>query len=145
MHQMRPTSASFISQSSTGGRPDTNPSKWDRVAAVNPGPILPYPPRTGQVMPFGYQAQSNRFKDTNVGPSLMSQTAADEGSRTGIKGSGVLSSVNATGAISGRQPAGVLIRSGKQKSGIGISEPESSTMPRLIQNSVLFYIFHLRN
>ncbi|KAI3468286.1 hypothetical protein Pfo_024949 [Paulownia fortunei] len=129
MHQMRPISASFISQSSTGGRADTNPSKWDRATAINPGPALQYPPRTGQVLPFSYQAPSNRFKDTNVGPSLISQTAADEGSRTGIKGSGVLSSINATGTISGRQPAGVLIRSGKQKSGVGISEPESSTAP----------------
>nr|ATA66295.1 TIFY8 [Salvia miltiorrhiza] len=131
MHQMRPLSASFISQTSTGGRTDNNPSKWDRATAVNPGPAMQYPPRTGQVMPFGYHAQSNRFKETNVGPSLMSQTAADEGSRTGIKGSGILSSFNAAGAISGsgRQPAGVLIRSGKSKSGACISEPESSTTP----------------
>ncbi|GFP80325.1 protein tify 8 [Phtheirospermum japonicum] len=117
MHQMRPVSGSF-------GRTDANnPSKWDRV--------LQYPPRSGQVVPFGYQAPSNRFKEANVnvGPPLISQTAADEGSRTGIKGSGVLSSINAAAAISGRQPAGVLIRSGKQKSGVSISEPESSTMP----------------
>ncbi|KAL8521946.1 hypothetical protein ACS0TY_012195 [Phlomoides rotata] len=131
MHQMRPISASFISQSSAGGRTDNNPSKWDRATSLNPGPALQYPPRSGQVMPFGYQAQSNRFKDANAGPTLMSQTAADEGSRTGIKGSGVLSSINAAGAVPGRQPAGVLIRSGKQKSGVGISEPESSTAPRL--------------
>ncbi|KAK6119469.1 hypothetical protein DH2020_046785 [Rehmannia glutinosa] len=126
VHQMRPISASFISQSSTGGRTDTNPSKWDRGTAVNPGPVSQYPPRSGQVMPYGYQGPSNR---SNVGPPLISQTAADEGSRTGIKGSGVLSSINATGALSGRQPAGVLIRSGKQKSGFSISEPESSSVP----------------
>ncbi|XP_042037168.1 protein TIFY 8-like [Salvia splendens] len=130
MHQMRPLSASFISQTSTGGgRTDNNPSKWDRATTLNSGPAMQYPPRTGQVMPFGYHAHSNRFKETNIGPSLMSQTAADEGSRTGIKGSGLLSSLNAAGAISGRQPAGVLIRSGKSKSGTCISEPESSTMP----------------
>lgn len=128
MHQMRPISASFVSQSSTGGRTD---AKWERATGLNPGPALQYPPRSAQVMPFGYQAQSNRFKDANVGPTLMSQTAADEGSRTGIKGSGVLSSINAAGGMPGRQPAGVLIRSAKQKSGVGISEPESSTTPRL--------------
>ncbi|KAG8375509.1 hypothetical protein BUALT_Bualt10G0107200 [Buddleja alternifolia] len=126
MHQLRPISASFISQSTAGGRTDANTSKWDRGMPVNIGPSIQYPPRTGQVMPFGYQAPSNRFKDTNVGPSVISQTAADEGSRTGIKGSGVLSSIN---ALSGRQPSGVLIRSGKQKSGVCISEPESSTTP----------------
>ncbi|KAG6389547.1 hypothetical protein SASPL_151018 [Salvia splendens] len=129
IHQRRPLSASFISQTSTGGRADNNPSNWDRATAVNPGPAMQYPPRTGHVMPFSYHAQSNRFRETNVGPSLMSQTAADEGSRTGIKGSGILSSLNAAGAISGRQPAGVLIRSGKSKSGACISEPESSAMP----------------
>lgn len=132
MHQMRPISASFISQPSAGVRTDTNPSKWDRAnPGPGPGPALQYPPRSGQVMPFGYQGQPNRFKDSNVGPTLMSQTAADEGSRTGIKGSGILSSINAAGTMAGRQPAGVLIRSGKQKSGVGISEPESSTTPRL--------------
>lgn len=134
INQMRPISASFISQSSAGGRTDTNNSKRDRATAtaINPNPVLQYPPRTGQVMPFGYQGPSNRFKDMNVGPSLISQTAADEGSRTGIKGSGVMSSINATGANT-RQPAGVLIRSGaKQKS---ITEPESSTTPRSIQDS----------
>ncbi|KAL8457831.1 hypothetical protein ACS0TY_035631 [Phlomoides rotata] len=104
MHQMRPISAFFISQSSASGRTDNNPSKWDRATSLNPGPTLQYPPRSGQ-------------------------TAADEGSRTEIKGSGVLSSINAAGAMPGRQPAGVLIRSGKQKSGVGISEPESSTAP----------------
>lgn len=141
MHQMRPISASFVSQNSTGGRTDNNPSKWDRATAVNPGPALQYPPRTGQVIPFGFHAQSNRFKETNAGPSVMSQTAADEGSRTGIKGSGVLSSINGAGAISGRQPAGVLIRSGKQKFGAGIPEPDTSTTPRLIldSGSVLLY------
>ena len=142
MHQMRPLSASFISQTSTGGgRTDNNPSKWDRATMLNPGTAMQYPPRTGQVMPFSYHAQANRFKETNIGPSLMSQTAADEGSRTGIKGSGLLSSVNAAGAISGRQPAGVLIRSGKSKSGTCISEPESSTTPRLVvQDSGSIYL-----
>ncbi|XP_051137764.1 protein TIFY 8 isoform X2 [Andrographis paniculata] len=121
MNQMRPISIST--------RSDANPSKWDRTAAINPGHILQYPPRTGQVIPLGYQAAPNRIKESNVGPALVAQTAADEGSRTGIKGSGILSSINASGsggAVAARQPAGVLIRSGKQKSGVGISEPESS-------------------
>ncbi|KAL7122187.1 hypothetical protein ACP275_01G029200 [Erythranthe tilingii] len=122
VHQTRPISASFASQLSTGGRVEINHSKR------NPNPVMQYPPRTGQVMPFSYQGPSNRFKETNVGPTQVSQTAADEGSRTGIKGSGILSSINnASGSM--RQPAGVLIRSGKQKSGVSISEPESSTTP----------------
>lgn len=129
MHQMRPISASFISQNSTGGRTDNNPSKWDRVATLNPSQAMQYPPRT---IPF---TAVNRFRETNAGPSVISQTAADEGSRTGIKGSGVLSSFNAAGA---RQPAGVLIRSGKSKSGACATEPEASTTPRLIQILCLY-------
>ncbi|CAI9771712.1 unnamed protein product [Fraxinus pennsylvanica] len=121
MHQMRPISASLISQSSSGGN-----SKWDRAIPMSLGPTLPYPPRAGQVVPFGHQTPSNRFKDTNPGPSAISRTAADEGSRTGIKGSGILSSINATGGVSERQPSGVLIRTDKQKSAVYIPEPESS-------------------
>ncbi|XP_022875510.1 protein TIFY 8-like [Olea europaea var. sylvestris] len=124
MHQMRPISASLISQSSSGGN-----SKWDRAIPMDLGPTLQYPPRAGQVVPFGHQTPSNRFKDTNPGPSAISRTAADEGSRTGIKGSGILSSINATGGVSERQPSGVLIRTDKQKSTLHISEPELSATP----------------
>ncbi|GER39652.1 protein TIFY [Striga asiatica] len=102
MHQMRPIT-----------------SNW------NSGHTLQYPPRVSQVGPFGYQGPGNRAKEANAGLPL-----ADEGSRTGIKGSaGILGPIGAGGPVSGRQPAGVLITSGKQKSGVSISEPESSTNP----------------
>ncbi|XP_073055397.1 protein TIFY 8 isoform X2 [Primulina eburnea] len=128
-HQLRTIPSSFISQSSHGGRTDANNPKWDRAIPGNLGPGSQYPPRSGQVAPFGYQALSSKIRDTNVGTSVVSQTAADEGSRTGIKGSGILSSINTVGGISGRQPSGVLIRKGEQKSGICVSEPESSISP----------------
>lgn len=136
MHQMRPISASLISQSSSGGN-----SKWDRAIPMDLGPTLQYPPRAGQVVPFGHQTPSNRFKDTNPGPAAISRTAADEGSRTGIKGSGILSSVNATGGVSERQPSGVLIRTDKQKSTLHISEPELSATPRSIHDTSDFSNF----
>lgn len=127
MHQMRPTSASLILQPTLSGRADANASKWDRAIPMNVGPVIQYPPRAGQVVPFGYQAPSNRFRDTNAGPSIVSQAAADEGSRTGIKGSGILSSVNACSGIADKNlPSG----GGKLKTGACISEPESSTPPR---------------
>ncbi|XP_075506109.1 protein TIFY 8-like [Primulina tabacum] len=128
-HQLRPIPSSFISQSSHGGRTDANNPKWDRAIPGNLGSGLQYPPRSGQVAPFGYQTLSSKIRDTNVGTSVVSQTAADEGSRTGIKGSGILSSTNTIGGISGRQPSGVLVRRGEQKSGICVSEPESSISP----------------
>ncbi|KAK1429581.1 hypothetical protein QVD17_11795 [Tagetes erecta] len=91
VHQMRPTSSS----SSHMVQP-INASKWERAIPVNVGPVLQaqqYPPRAGQVVSYGYQPVSNRFKDSNAGSPLISQLAADEGSRTGIKGSGILSTV----------------------------------------------------
>ncbi|XP_073303256.1 protein TIFY 8-like [Primulina huaijiensis] len=129
VHQLRPIPSSFISQPSQGVRTDANNPKWDRAIPANLGSGLQYPPRSGQVAPFGYQTLSSKIRDTNMGTSVVSQTAADEGSRTGIKGSGILSSTNTVGGISGRQPSGVLIRRGEQKSGICVSEPESSISP----------------
>ncbi|KAI3822442.1 hypothetical protein L1987_10032 [Smallanthus sonchifolius] len=114
MHQMRPTpSSSHMVQ-------PTNASKWERAVPVNVGPVLQYPPRAGQVVPYGYQPVSNRFKDSNAGSPLISQSAADEGSRTGIKGSGILSSVNVSATVA--EPS-----SSKLKSVIGSTEPGSTT------------------
>ena len=51
------------------------------------------PPRGGggQISHLLHQLSSSRFKDENVVPSVISQTAADEGSRTGMKCPGVMS------------------------------------------------------
>ncbi|XP_071709194.1 uncharacterized protein [Rutidosis leptorrhynchoides] len=125
MHQTRPTSSSHMIQPSTGLKTDANTSKWERAIPLNVGPVLQYPPRGGQVVPYGYQSVSNRVKDANVGPPLISQSAADEGSRTGIKGSGgILSSVNVSGTVA--EPS-----SSKFKSLISNIEPGSSApLPR---------------
>uniref|UniRef100_A0A5B6ZWS8 Protein TIFY n=1 Tax=Davidia involucrata TaxID=16924 RepID=A0A5B6ZWS8_DAVIN len=133
MHQMRPTAASLILQPPPGIRTDANVSRWERAIPINVSPTAQYHPRAGQVSPFGYQIPSNRSKDANVGPSVISHAAADEGSRTGIKGSGILSSINASGGvserISERNPSGLLPSGRKQKSVTHISEPESSIPP----------------
>lgn len=125
MHPMRPLHASLISQPSATGRTDVNASKWDRVIPLNVGPTLQFPPRASHVLPFGYQSSANRFGDANAGPSTISQ-AADEGSRTGIKGSGILSSINASGGISDRSLTGVPLSGAKQKSALHLSDLESS-------------------
>ncbi|CAH1442217.1 unnamed protein product [Lactuca virosa] len=111
------------------GKPDSNPSnsKWERAIPVNVGPVLQYPSRTGQPLPYPYQQTlSNRFKDPTMGTSVISQSAADEGSRTGIKGSGILNSGNVSG-----------VGEPKHKSGISVPEPGSSTpLRRLGSTSV---------
>ncbi|KAL3500437.1 hypothetical protein ACH5RR_039530 [Cinchona calisaya] len=129
MHLTRPISASLVSQPPSGARAGSNTSRLDRGIPMNVGPPWQYPPRSSQVVPFGYQALSNKFRDTNVGPSVISQGAADEGSRTGIKGSGLFSAVNTIGGLSERNCAGAIVSNSKPKSGIHISEPESSTSP----------------
>ncbi|KAJ6994982.1 protein TIFY 8 isoform X1 [Populus alba x Populus x berolinensis] len=123
MQPMRPSSASLILQPSAGSRLDANVSKQDRSIPMGIGA---YPPRGGQFVPFTHQVPTNRFRDTNAGPSIVSQSAADEGSRTGIKGPGILSSINAGSGISEKNSSRGLPSGGKPKTGIHISEPESS-------------------
>ena len=94
------------------------------------GSAVQYASRGGHFVPFVHQASSNRFKDTNVGPSVISQSAADEGSRTGIKGPGILSSINASGVPIEKNSSGIMPSGGRPKSGAHISDPESSVPPR---------------
>lgn len=124
---LRPTSASHIFQPPLGGRVDTNISKWDRSTPMNLGAAVQYPPRGGHFVPFVHQLPSNRFRDANASPANISQSAADEGSRTGIKGPGILSSINASSSAPERNSSGVLPSGSRQKSGTNILEPEPST------------------
>ncbi|WZZ66528.1 hypothetical protein YC2023_077898 [Brassica napus] len=61
--------------------------------SMNMNHMANQPPRGGggQISHLLHQLSSSRFKDENVVPSVISQTAADEGSRTGMKGPGVMS------------------------------------------------------
>lgn len=120
MHPTRPTYDSLVLQPAASVRADVNASKWERATPISVGPVLPYSSRIGHVVPYGYQVLSTRFKDANVGPSIISQ-AADEGSRTGKKGSGILSYINVSGGTSDRNVASAS----KQKLGNGIPETES--------------------
>ncbi|XP_015885995.3 protein TIFY 8 isoform X2 [Ziziphus jujuba] len=126
--QPRPTSA-LMFQPPAGVRADNNISKWDRSIPMNVGTSMQYPPRGGHFVPFMPQVPSNRFRDANISPSNISQSAADEGSRTGIKGQGILSSINAASGASERNSSVALPSGSRQKSGAIVREPESSTPP----------------
>ncbi|KAJ6406303.1 hypothetical protein OIU84_009930 [Salix udensis] len=123
MQPMRPSSASLILQPSACSRLDANVSKRERSIPMGIGAYLP---RGGQFVPLTHQVPTNRFRDTNAGPSIISQSAADEGSRTGIKGPGILSSINAGSGVSEKNSSRGLPIGGKPKTGIHISEPEYS-------------------
>lgn len=129
MHPLRPSSTSLAFQPPTSSRIDGNVSKWERPISMNVGSAVQYPPRGGQFAPILHQVPSNRFRDANAGPSTISQSAADEGSRTGIKGPGILSSINASGGASERNSSGMLPIGNRQKSGTNVLEPESSALP----------------
>ncbi|XWS27172.1 hypothetical protein CRYUN_Cryun26dG0092200 [Craigia yunnanensis] len=128
MQSMRPSSASLILQPPTGSRLEGSASKWERSVPMI-GSAVQYAPRGGNFVPFVHQVSSSRFKDTNVGPSVISQSAADEGSRTGIKGPGILSSINASGVPTEKNSSGRMPIGGRPKSGAPISDPESSVPP----------------
>ncbi|XP_031102229.1 protein TIFY 8-like [Ipomoea triloba] len=128
VHPMRPLSLSSLSM---GARTYANTSKWDRVP-ISATPTLQYSPHATQAVSFGYQAPANRFRENNAGPSVISQAAADEGSRTGIKGSGgILRSINTSAGMSdNRTLSGVPLSGCKQSFGVQSSEPESSNPSR---------------
>ncbi|ESQ53908.1 hypothetical protein EUTSA_v10025562mg [Eutrema salsugineum] len=87
------------SQFTTQEHPET--LHWSKLLRNGPGslsmnvkPLANQPQRGGgQISHLLHHLSSSRFKDENVGPSGIAQTAADEGSRTGMKGpGGILSS-----------------------------------------------------
>lgn len=135
--QPRPTSSSLMFQPPSGVRAENIISKWDRSIPMNVGPSVQYPPRGGHFVPFMPQVPSNRVRDANISPSNISQSAADEGSRTGIKGPGILSSINPAGGASERNSSVALLGGSRQKSGAIVPELESSTLPRYNNHSIL--------
>lgn len=148
MHPTRSNSDSVLLQPAASVRADVNASKWERATPISVGPVMPYTSRIGQLVPYGYQALSTRFKEGNVSPSILSQ-AADEGSRTGMKGSGILSSINVDGGTSDRN----VPSASKHNLGNRIVETESSNSQRLVTNinkgnfsvhQPVCYIFKLR-
>lgn len=126
MQSMKPSS-SQIFQPPTSTKIDAN--KWERSILMNVGPSMQHPPRGVQLAPFVHQMASSKIRDSNAGPSFISQSAADEGSRTGIKGPGILSSINAAATATEKTiPSAVMLGGSRPKPGTNIIE--SSTPPR---------------
>ncbi|GAB4854155.1 hypothetical protein Ancab_022741 [Ancistrocladus abbreviatus] len=128
LQQGRPSSASLMLQPISGNSLDGNFSKLEQSIPVNMRGSMQYTMQTGKTSPFVYQLPSSRCRDSSTGPSILSQTAADEGSRTGIKGSGILSSINAGRVLSEKNPSG-MPGSSKMKPAALNFEPESSNPP----------------
>lgn len=128
MQSLKPASTSQIFQPLSATKFDA--SRWERSVVMNVGPSMQHPPRGAQSTPFAHQITSNKARETNVGPSYISQSAADEGSRTGMKGPGILSSVNITAAASEKIPSAMVLSGGRPKPMTNIIDLETSTSLR---------------
>lgn len=120
----------LILQPPSSGRPELVVSSWDRPIQMNVGPAVHHPSRLGQLATYVDKLSSYRFKDGSPSTSLITQPAADEGSRTGIKGSGILNITNATSGAAERNPTAVLLSSSKPKAVPLNNEIETSSPPR---------------
>ncbi|BAT78214.1 hypothetical protein LR48_Vigan04g213500 [Vigna angularis] len=135
-------SSSQIFQPPTSTKIDAN--KWERSILMNVGPSMQYPPRGGQLAPFVHQMASSKIRDTNAGPSFISQSAADEGSRTGIKGPGILSSINVAAMGAEKTSSAVMLGGSRAKPGSNIIESSTppSSQPTLTSASRQMTIFY---
>lgn len=131
--QPPPRPTSLILHPPTGSRPDSLIYKWERSLHANPGQMSHYPSRFAQAGNFGEKPSSSSYpyRDAVVtGASLISQAAADEGSRTGIKSSGALTVANASGGVGERNSAVVLPCSSSRPKAPLVIEQDPSNAPR---------------
>lgn len=124
----RPTS-SLILHPAASSRPDSLLSKWERSMPVNPGTMVHYPTRLGQSGTFMDRLSSSYSqRDASTGGTLFSQAAADEGSRTGIKGTGTWGVANPSSGAIERYSTAVLPYSNRPRVP-PTNDPESTTIP----------------
>ncbi|RWR77466.1 protein TIFY 8-like protein [Cinnamomum micranthum f. kanehirae] len=122
------STAPLLLQPPISSRPELVVSSWDRSVPMNVGPAAHHPSRLGQLATYVDKFSSNRYKDGSPSTSLITQPAADEGSRTGIKGSGILNVTNATSRAAERNMTGVLLNSSKPKAVPLNNEIETSSL-----------------
>ncbi|XP_058074652.1 protein TIFY 8 isoform X2 [Magnolia sinica] len=130
MQPPRPTCTSpLIFPPAINGRPELVVSSWERSMPMNAGPMVHYPSCLGQFSAYVDPRSSSRYRDTthaSTSSSLVSQPAADEGSRTGIRGSSIVNVIGGSSVVADRNPAGVLLSSSRPKVGPSNSETESA-------------------
>lgn len=114
---LRPTSLHSLSS-----RPVLIPSKWEQSIPTNSGSLGHYPSPIAQ----SGMLSSYASKDLNFGAMHMSQLAADEGSRTGIKGSGVLNIVTSSSSGPNERNIASFFPYGSRPYSTQINMPESS-------------------
>ncbi|KAL9256214.1 TIFY 8-like protein [Drosera capensis] len=130
--QMKLGCASLILQKMSSNQKDGKFSRWEHPISHNVGGNMQYAPQSGQASLLSYQSPSSRYRDVCASPSILSNIVADEGSRTGIKGSGVLSSVNTSKGLLEKNVSAALGSgpSGYAKTMMPDTDPDSSNPQR---------------
>lgn len=138
MQPPRPTS--LILHPPRSSRSDSLIPKWERSMPPKPGQMVHYPLRFAQGgTNLDKVTSSYAYKDASTGATSLSQPAADEGSRTGIKDSGILNIINPGSGAGERSSIGVLPCGNRPKAPQAI-EPESCNAPRQV---IIFLVFSL--
>ncbi|CAN6456268.1 unnamed protein product [Victoria cruziana] len=99
----------------------------DRIVPANAVPAAKFHPHVNQYTQYGAFADkisSSVYGDSSAGPSLVTQPAADEGSRTGKKGSGIANIVASASGAADRVPTGTAPGCSRQIPGPQTTELE---------------------
>ncbi|KAG0485019.1 hypothetical protein HPP92_009098 [Vanilla planifolia] len=126
----RPPS-SIVLHSPLGYRPEVLASKCEQSRTMNPSSMVHYP---SPITRSGFLSAFHASKDATVSSILTSQSAADEGSRTGIKGCEVVNVAASTSVAFDRSMAAVLPCSRWPKSPIIKPDSSNSSRPHEMQN-----------
>lgn len=126
----RPTS-SLLTHQQVSTRPESLISKWERSLPVKPGSTGHSFSRLAQGgIHMGKLSSSCTYKDVIVGATLIPQPAADEGSRTGMKGSGILNIINSSSSGAGEKKSTGPVPYSSRHKAPQIVEPVSSNVLR---------------
>lgn len=126
-HNIRPLS-SYVSQTTNANFVNSERSNPMNVG----GSSMQYNACVMKSSSLSYQEPSNRLRDSGSGPLVLSQLAADEGSRTGNKSPGIINLINADrNPVSEKNPSGLLPSGCNRKPATHNSEPALSNPPSL--------------
>ncbi|KAG9459381.1 hypothetical protein H6P81_003889 [Aristolochia fimbriata] len=112
-----------------GSRHDLTVSSWDRSMPMNSGFMVHFPPRVSQISSVD-KSSSGRNRDGSASTMVISQPAADEGSRTGIKGSGVLKVISSNTGAQERHPTALLANNSRPNASSLNTETDNTNLSR---------------
>eukprot|EP01018_Ginkgo_biloba_P004114 Gb_32508 [translate_table: standard] len=129
MQPPRPNSTGqTLVQPSMCTKPDLMASKkWEHPVSLNTGTAVYGPSRLSQLGAYTERTSTNAFRENTAMPPILSRPAADEGSRTGLKGSGIANLITSgPSTTAGRNTSGPGLSVTKSKFSSQSGGPESS-------------------